>query len=369
MCDEKLKNRNLHLTSQTATASSSPSVQHTKMALLLLDFPQGHNFGMDWMSWSVGDQFMGISNVPEGSHFVYWSAKEKSGSDMSIRSGRFLHFAPNQIHVWTWDADAETCVVLALEDAVKYQQGVARHDFDQRLGPYPIEHHDKWISLTQHMTKATLERLAPVHGTTGGAGGTTFYTTLPGRRPAVLTDFSPSEITKYAFDRTQALSEVLVTLSNKQSLAEGGGDDSSSVSSSSDNSSSDSSIMSRFLGELEYAFVSFVVGQSADGLEQWKSLVDLVCRCEDAMEGKETKGFQLIPTKEFYIVLDVLMAQLLEVPEDFFNGDLSSNNFLRPALSSFYQLLPEEKGRALSDLTQSRFGWDVEAEEEDELFG
>jgi hypothetical protein len=42
---------------------------------------------------------------------------------------------------------------------------------------------------------------------------------------------------------------------------------------------------------------------------------------------------------------------------------------LRPALSSFYQLLPEEKGRALSDLTQSRFGWDVEAEEEDELFG
>jgi len=343
------------------------------MALLLLNFPTGYHFGIDWMSWNVGEKFMGVSNVPEGIHYIYWSAKELRGSDCSTRSGKFIHFNPNQIHVWTWNTELETCLELEPTEALKYQDGANRHEFDTNLGPYPIEHHKKWISLTNHITNITLNRLSPVQFTVAAAAATptttetetkskstqnnhqstgrSFYTKLPGRRPTIIKN--ASDVTKYAFDRTQALSEVLHAIQTTSTISYQGDEDLA---------------MNELLGELEYSFISFIVGQTADGLEQWKSLIDLLCRCEDAMDGKAAEGYPLIPKAHFIVLLEMLMAQLIEVPEDFFAGDLSSNNFLRPALSSFFSLLPKKDGLKLSELTQSRFGWDVEAEEEDELF-
>jgi A1 cistron-splicing factor AAR2 len=37
------------------------------------------------------------------------------------------------------------------------------------------------------------------------------------------------------------------------------------------------------LGELEYSFVCFVMGQEYEGFVQWKKLVNLMCSCEEAL--------------------------------------------------------------------------------------
>merc|ERR1719242_600139 len=38
------------------------------------------------------------------------------------------------------------------------------------------------------------------------------------------------------------------------------------------------------IGELQYAFICLLVGQSVQGLEQWKVIIDLICNCCDAVE-------------------------------------------------------------------------------------
>jgi A1 cistron-splicing factor AAR2 len=330
--------------------------------LLVLDFPQGHEFGIDWMSWQVGDQFAGINNIPIGYHFVYWAAKENKGSDCSTRSGTFIHIEDeSQILVWLWDSDAEACAEMNDDDSFKYRESARASQFDQRLGPYPTKQHDKWINLTKHLTSCTIDRIAPVKHKIGGEWtGNSFYTKLPGRRPSKGT---PSEITKYAFDRTQALSEVLSSLKGSSTKE-------SSMKESSMKESSMESAMYDLLGELEYSFVTFVVGQSADGLEQWKKLIDLLCRCEDAMSGIPSIDYDLIPSKCFVEFLHVLMLQLMEVPNDFFasTSELSNNNFLKPALSSFAQLLSPKDGQMLSELAMNRFAWDINEDEEDDPF-
>lgn len=37
------------------------------------------------------------------------------------------------------------------------------------------------------------------------------------------------------------------------------------------------------LGELQMAFICFLVGQSLAGLEQWKCIIELLCRSEEAI--------------------------------------------------------------------------------------
>ncbi len=38
------------------------------------------------------------------------------------------------------------------------------------------------------------------------------------------------------------------------------------------------------LGELQFAFICFLMGQSFDGFEQWKQLIAVLCSCEEAMQ-------------------------------------------------------------------------------------
>ncbi len=37
------------------------------------------------------------------------------------------------------------------------------------------------------------------------------------------------------------------------------------------------------LGELQYAFILFFLGENYDGFEQWKALVHLLCACDAAL--------------------------------------------------------------------------------------
>lgn len=39
--------------------------------LLVLDVPEGTNFGIDLKSWETGERFKGVKMIPPGLHFVY----------------------------------------------------------------------------------------------------------------------------------------------------------------------------------------------------------------------------------------------------------------------------------------------------------
>lgn len=77
------------------------------------------------------------------------------------------------------------------------------------------------------------------------------------------------------------------------------------------------------LGELQFAFVCFLLGNVYEGFEHWKSLLTLLCRSEETMRKR----------KELYLgLIAVLYHQLGEVPPDFFVDIVSQNNFLTSTL-------------------------------------
>lgn len=40
--------------------------------LLLLDMPEGSEFGIDYNSWTTGPKFRGVKMIPPGLHFIYY---------------------------------------------------------------------------------------------------------------------------------------------------------------------------------------------------------------------------------------------------------------------------------------------------------
>ncbi len=92
--------------------------------------------------------------------------------------------------------------------------------------------------------------------------------------------------------------------------------------------------MSLFAGELQFAFVCFLVGSVYEAFEHWKSLLALLCRSEEAMKER----------KDLYLgLIAVLYHQLGEIPPDFFVDIVSQNNFLTTTLQVRFTQLPNVK--------------------------
>lgn len=76
-------------------------------------------------------------------------------------------------------------------------------------------------------------------------------------------------------------------------------------------------------GELQFAFICFLLGNVYEAFEHWKRLLNLLCRSEEAMVKHHTLYINLI---------SILYHQLGEIPADFFVDIVSQNNFLTSTL-------------------------------------
>lgn len=76
-------------------------------------------------------------------------------------------------------------------------------------------------------------------------------------------------------------------------------------------------------GELQFAFVCFLLGNVYEAFEHWKRLLNLLCRSEATMVKHHSLYISLI---------SVLYHQLGEIPADFFVDIVSQDNFLTSTL-------------------------------------
>ncbi|XP_037090588.1 protein AAR2 homolog [Pollicipes pollicipes] len=158
------------------------------------------------------------------------------------------------------------------------------------------------------------------------------------RLPSVqcLEDASPEFKTKYSLDSSQKLESMLEVVPSPDHL----------------------------LGELQVAFVAFLVGHVYDSFEHWKRLVHMFCTCDEAL-GKYPDLFLKL--------LSCLHYQIQEVPEDFFTDIMSRENFLVHTLHTLFSNLEDEnipqtlKQRGVLFKTHliKKFKWDFSEEPED----
>ena len=168
------------------------------------------------------------------------------------------------------------------------------------------------------------------------AYGNVFFTDIPLKK--MLHGYSKDQITQSNFDKSTILKEL--------------------------------THLDQFLGEMQYAFILFYVGQNYEGFEQWKKMVYLICHSEKAVYLNREIFINFIP---------VIYEQLDQLPNDFFdespggiyfenfseneqqnrskNASLQ-NNFIVESLNTFYEICMSEpeNGEKVSKKIKSRIG-------------
>ena len=123
------------------------------------------------------------------------------------------------------------------------------------------------------------------------------------------------------------------------------------------------------VGEMQFAFVCFLVGHSLEAFEHWKKLVNLLCSCDDAVSKRREVYDEFLTAVE---------AQLPEVPQDFLVDIVASNNFVYHSLRTLFRNIHtndtvddrlKTKTKRFQDRLTDKFMWDfshLDQEDEDD---
>ncbi|XP_026322049.1 protein AAR2 homolog isoform X2 [Hyposmocoma kahamanoa] len=376
---------------------------------VFLGVPQETQFGIDMQCWNTEEDFRGIKMIPPGLHYIHYSAVSKGTGDVSPRSGFMHYFQKKEFLVKMWDKKTEDMSKEEISDESIQRLKDNLLNLDRHLAPYPYEIWQKWKLLCSQITAELATKLSPENGmirasvelmsttdqdrprgvksaqasTDSQEGGTptneagdTREDCIPGqsdakrarkitqeeKEDAMLPDLkpmpgtamrfteipkdkyppgsTPEEITKHYLDQSYCLE--LMIAQHEEPL--------------------------HIIGELQFAFLCFLIGHSLEAFEHWKNLVILICSCDDAIHKYRTVFFHFIRTLEI---------QIEEMPEDFLADIVMNKNLVYKKLREFFRTAYVSKvdGRLLTMIDRfkenltDKLQWDftgLDADEEDE---
>ncbi|XP_051517490.1 protein AAR2 homolog [Myxocyprinus asiaticus] len=349
--------------------------------LVLLGVPEGTELGLDYKTWTLGPRFRGVKMIPPGLHFLHYCSANTNGAcgEIGPKTGLFLTLKPREVIVAHWNVREEDLDFSQNPDEVEHMRANLQ-ELDAYLGPYPYDTLRKWVSLTDRLNQEVASALQPLSGRVCAfsdvipevqlthtkdraeqnlprndrecqnmkegldrlprmklrEGTELRFSNIP--KQAYPPGATPAQITQYSMDLSYSLNCVLESHYKEQPL--------------------------NVLGELQFAFVCFLIGNVYEAFEHWKTLLALLCRSEDAMRER----------KDLYLgLIAVLYHQLGEIPPDFFVDIVSQNNFLTSTLQDFFQFasspgvdstLRKRADKFKAHLTK-KFRWDFDADLED----
>ena len=258
-----------------------------------------------------------------------------------------------------WDPQTEEFVCLPEDEAYRYAEGVRAFDFDKTMGPYPLEYRQKWENLSSFITPEVLSKIEPVGKnikqaslsyrpeqdektlnenlarmasendtemqndeaenedeskedekdslmpTYDGAAPRLFFTTIP--KPQAKHGATAEQVTHANLDKTHILSNLIQEHAKAEDV----------------------------LGEFQFAYATFILGQNFSGFDQWKEMMGIFCGSEAAIFEKHTN----LMTDFVRVFYD----QLQQMPDDLFTDDLLENNFLTQCVASFLAICGDER--------------------------
>ncbi|XP_059062410.1 protein AAR2 homolog [Achroia grisella] len=378
---------------------------------VFLGVPEETQFGIDMQCWNTEEDFRGIKMIPPGLHYVHYSAISKGSGDISPRSGFMHYFHKKEFLVKMWDKKSEDIShdEISEESIERLKDNLL--NLDRHLAPYPYEIWQKWKLLTSQVTAELAAKLSPDSGiirasvelmsttdedrprgvkvankslesqdstseesqkeqvsieddsTPGQSDAKRAKritreekedSMLPDLKPAPGTSIrfteiprdkyppgsTPEEITKHYLDQSYTLE--LMIAQHDEPL--------------------------HIIGELQFAYLCFLIGHSLEAFEHWKNLVIIICSCDDAIHKYRSVFFHFIRTIE---------VQIEEMPEDFLADIVMNKNLVYKKLREFFRTAYVSKvdGRLLTmierfkDNLTEKLQWDftgLDADEEDE---
>ncbi|XP_063824605.1 protein AAR2 homolog [Ostrinia nubilalis] len=379
---------------------------------VFLGVPEETQFGIDMQCWNTEEDFRGIKMIPPGLHYIHYSAVSKGTGDVSPRSGFMHYFQQKEFVVKMWDKKAEDISKEEISDESIQRLKDNLFNIDQHLAPYPYEIWQKWKLLTTHITAELAAKLSPECGiirsavelmsmtdeerprgakgkvpeqmesqeenseespppsdpqegcsTSGQSDAKRFKrlsneeklnAMLPNLKPTPGTSLrfteiprdkfppgsTPEEITKHYLDQSYTLE--LMIAEHEEPL--------------------------HIVGELQFAYLCFLIGHSLDAFEHWKNLVILFCSCDDALNNHKNLFFHFVKTLE---------SQIDEMPEEFLTDIVMNKNLVYKKLREFFRTVYTSniEGRFLNLINDfkhgltEKFQWDfteLDADEDDE---
>ncbi|KAH9739121.1 AAR2 protein family [Citrus sinensis] len=319
--------------------------------LLLLDVPQYTLFGIDTQMFSVGPSFKGIKMIHPGVHFVFYSSSSRDGKEFSPIIGFFIDAGPSEVIVRKWDQQEERLVKVSEEEEARYTQAVCSLEFDKQLGPYTLSQYGEWKRLSSYITKSIIERIEPI-------GGEITVTAESG-----MMKNTPKSTMERALDEQLKTSKFAASVdsSQKKELLE-------SLITKNYGGSEDT-----LLGELQFAFIAFLMGQSLEAFLQWKSLVSLLFGCSEAPLHTRSQLFTMFIKVIYYQLKYGLQKDRngTETGASALLDDswLSADSFLHHLCKDFFALIQDASvvdgdlltwTRKLRELLENSLGWEFQ---------
>ena len=347
--------------------------------LLLLNSPKKMQFGIDLSQWVIGEKFMGIKLIPIGIHYVSFSLSEennafKQGFFIEIESGK----GKTKNIIREWSPKYQTFIRLKDETTKNYSIGLDNLDFDQYLGNYPYEQISNWKDLSSFLNIGIINRLQKSinvtmcpelieeekeednknnndnnenennimnndnkineNGNTNNANDNNKefkkYNQLITYEDIEFTEFylnQPEYIN--SLDKSKLLEKILLNFKKVED----------------------------FLGEFQYSFILFLIGEVYEALKQWKDMFILISSSEESIKKYD---------KFFSNFIEVIYNQLRLFPDDLMHDVILDNNFLKRYLTNFLLFdIKEKKGfskrqKLLKNFVEEKFGYKILTEEE-----
>ena len=334
--------------------------------LLLLNCPKKMQFGIDLSQWIIGEKFMGIKLIPIGIHYISFSLSEennafKQGFFIEIESGK------NKIKniIREWSPKYQTFIKLNEETTKNYSIGLDNLDFDKNLGNYPYEQISNWNDLTSFLNIDIINYLQKSINVTmcpeliedkkieeninndniedeNNINNIINENNKEFKKYNQLITYEDIEFTEFylnhpeyikSLDKSKLLEKILSNFKKSED----------------------------FLGEFQYSFILFLIGEVYEALKQWKDIFILISSSEELIQKYE---------KFFSNFIEVIYNQLRLFPDDLMNDIILQNNFLKRYLTNFLLFdLKDKKGfskrqKLLKNFVEEKFGYKILNEEE-----
>lgn len=316
--------------------------------LLLLNSPKKMQFGIDLSQWVIGDKFMGIKLIPIGVHYISFSLSEENNA---FKQGFFIEIEDNKKKskniIREWSPKYETFIKLNDEMDKNYSIGLDNLDFDQFLGNYPYEQIQNWTDLSKFLNTSVINRLQK----------NIDMTMCPeikedknneqeneNKNNMQIISYDNIEFTEFYLNQPEYINSL-----DKSALLE--------------------KILSKFkspnefLGEFQYTFILFLIGEVYEALKQWKDIFILITSSEDLINKKNFEKF-------FCDFIEIIYNQLRLFPDDLMHDVILDNNFLKRYLTNFLLFEKKEmknfskRQKLLKAFVEEKFGYKIKSEEE-----